>query len=422
MSVFDRLAARATSTVPTLATRRAGRFEPGPGQEPPPVEPTGSPHATARMPDDGADASAVPPASGDPGAGVAGTAHGRARNGSGTASPAGTRRSSSGASYDTSSSDGPTAAAGAGHEARRGDAARGEPSGGSVPGGRIRAGRPEPATPDPSGAHTTRRAGRGTGPGARTNPRADAASPRSGRGDRVPGNRPSSDLPGDRRPDGRFRAGPLRNGSPTATARQVAAAEDSRSAATPRTRPGAPPSDRTDGTPAGRAGPAARRADGRATDAPGTRSTATDAPASDGGRTGPRRPPSGSGAPGPAEPATRTLTRDELLARLTPALVADGTLSRSDAERLVAVPARVTDRRRASGGTGEPGDTGLPADRPAVGLDPLDVPAGDVHVHIGRVDVHHPDPQPAPQRPERQQPPRVDHSAYLARQEGRWRR
>lgn len=107
----------------------------------------------------------------------------------------------------------------------------------------------------------------------------------------------------------------------------------------------------------------------------------------------------------------RTVSRDELLAHLAPALAADGALSRREAGRLVAVPSRSTQ-----------GDVQRRPDRPTVGLDPVDVPVqGEVHLHIDRVDVHRPDPQPAP-APRSPAPARDDHSAYLARQESRWRR
>lgn len=107
----------------------------------------------------------------------------------------------------------------------------------------------------------------------------------------------------------------------------------------------------------------------------------------------------------------RTVSRDELLAHLAPALAADGALSRHEAGRLVAVPSRSTR-----------GDVQRRPGRPTVGLDPVDVPAqGEVHLHIDRVDVHRPDPQPAP-APRSPAPARDDHTAYLARQESRWRR
>lgn len=63
----------------------------------------------------------------------------------------------------------------------------------------------------------------------------------------------------------------------------------------------------------------------------------------------------------------------------------------------------------------------------AVGLDPVEVPVGgDVHVHLGHVEVV----QQAPARPAPEPPrpdsggagstDRVDHADYLARQQRRW--
>ncbi len=58
----------------------------------------------------------------------------------------------------------------------------------------------------------------------------------------------------------------------------------------------------------------------------------------------------------------------------------------------------------------------------AVGVDPVEVPAGgEVHVHIGRVEVTRAQPGPAPAAP-RSPRPTPDHAAYLARQQDRWRR
>jgi hypothetical protein len=89
---------------------------------------------------------------------------------------------------------------------------------------------------------------------------------------------------------------------------------------------------------------------------------------------------------------------DELLRdRLAPALVAEGVVD----ERMV---------------------DGLVAD----GLEPVDAPpGGEVHLHIGRVEVHPPAPA-APVAPEPRPPGRssdggpVDHADYLARQQRRW--
>lgn len=62
----------------------------------------------------------------------------------------------------------------------------------------------------------------------------------------------------------------------------------------------------------------------------------------------------------------------------------------------------------------------------SVGLDPLEVPAdGDVHVHLGHVEVVQQvaaAPAPEPSRPEAvdRGRERVDHADYLARQQRRW--
>jgi hypothetical protein len=58
----------------------------------------------------------------------------------------------------------------------------------------------------------------------------------------------------------------------------------------------------------------------------------------------------------------------------------------------------------------------------AVGVDPVELPAGaEVHVHIERVQIvrEQPAPSSAAPNPGRGAP---DHAAYLARQQGRWRR
>jgi hypothetical protein len=76
----------------------------------------------------------------------------------------------------------------------------------------------------------------------------------------------------------------------------------------------------------------------------------------------------------------------------------------------------------AAGAVDEPAIDGLVAD----GLEPVDVPSGgDVHLHIGRVEVHQPaaqapvapEPRPAGRSSERGP---VDHADYLARQQRRW--
>jgi cell division septation protein DedD len=90
---------------------------------------------------------------------------------------------------------------------------------------------------------------------------------------------------------------------------------------------------------------------------------------------------------------------EELLRQhLAPALVDRGALSAEDAARLT-----------------------------AVGLDPIEVPAGgDVHVHLGHVEVVQQAPalpKPEPPRSAAGSPARadrVDHADYLARQQRRW--
>ncbi|MDT0184481.1 hypothetical protein Q9S36_30260 [Microbacterium sp. ARD31] len=89
---------------------------------------------------------------------------------------------------------------------------------------------------------------------------------------------------------------------------------------------------------------------------------------------------------------------DELLRdHLAPALVAEGAVDESAVDSLV-----------------------------ADGLEPVDVPpGGEVHLHIGRVEVRTP-AVAAPVAPEPRSPGRssergpVDHADYLARQQRRW--
>ena len=111
-----------------------------------------------------------------------------------------------------------------------------------------------------------------------------------------------------------------------------------------------------------------------------------------------RARPSPSG-PAAHAPSTRTVPAEELLrGHLAPALGDRGALSARDDQRLT-----------------------------AVGLDPIEVPTGgDVHVHLGHVEVV----QQAPARPAPDPPrpasgdagstDRVDHADYLARQQRRW--
>jgi hypothetical protein len=103
-------------------------------------------------------------------------------------------------------------------------------------------------------------------------------------------------------------------------------------------------------------------------------------------------------APGHRPGSTRVVEPEELLREhVAPALVARGALSARAAERLA-----------------------------AVGLEPIEVPTGgDVHVHIGRVELRQPaapvPPAPEPPRTgDRAGDGRVDHADYLTRQRRRW--
>ncbi|MDO8152627.1 hypothetical protein [Isoptericola sp. b408] len=92
-----------------------------------------------------------------------------------------------------------------------------------------------------------------------------------------------------------------------------------------------------------------------------------------------------------AAPPGRPLDPEELLRdHVAPALVARGTLTSDEAARLV------------------PGTSELPQ-----------VPSGEVHVHIDRVEVRRPWPAPAPISGAAEPRP-VDHADYLARQRRRW--
>ncbi|GAA1857191.1 hypothetical protein [Myceligenerans crystallogenes] len=120
----------------------------------------------------------------------------------------------------------------------------------------------------------------------------------------------------------------------------------------------------------------------------------------------PGEPASDTGVRDPGSPpATRTIDPAELLARyVAPALVEAGAVTRREADRLVAVPSGRRNRRAHE-----------------VGLDQLDVPAaGDVHVHIDRLEVRRDEPAAPPQAPAG--PPQVDHADYLDRQRSRWSR
>jgi hypothetical protein len=123
----------------------------------------------------------------------------------------------------------------------------------------------------------------------------------------------------------------------------------------------------------------------------GTAVTSAPAPA-------PAVPSPRTAAPGHLPGSTRVVEPEELLREhLAPALVARGALSARAAERLA-----------------------------AVGLEPIEVPAGgDVHVHIGRVELRQPaapvPPAPEPPRTgDRAGDGRVDHADYLTRQRRRW--
>ncbi|MBD5788246.1 hypothetical protein IF650_18965 [Cellulosimicrobium terreum] len=112
--------------------------------------------------------------------------------------------------------------------------------------------------------------------------------------------------------------------------------------------------------------------------------------------------PAASGPAGAAVPSARnrTVSTTDLLARLAPALERTGAAGAAEADRLrdrSAQPLAVT------------------------GLDPVEVPVtADVHLHVGRVEIHHPPGQVPPAPPVARA--RVDHAAYLARQKDRWRR
>lgn len=118
----------------------------------------------------------------------------------------------------------------------------------------------------------------------------------------------------------------------------------------------------------------------------------------------------------PAAAAARVIPAAELLAdHIAPALVAARALTRREAARLVPVPPGEGRRRRPDG-------------RTPVGLGPVEVPAaGDVHVHIDRLEVIReappasPGPAPAvPPRPAAAAPSGAGHAEYLARQRRRW--
>jgi hypothetical protein len=123
----------------------------------------------------------------------------------------------------------------------------------------------------------------------------------------------------------------------------------------------------------------------------GTAVTSAPAPA-------PAVPSPRTAAPGHRPGSTRVVEPEELLREhVAPALVARGALSVRAAERLA-----------------------------AVGLEPIEVPTGgDVHVHIGRVELRQPaapvPPAPEPPRTgDRAGDGRVDHADYLTRQRRRW--
>ncbi|KQR15993.1 hypothetical protein [Cellulomonas sp. Leaf334] len=109
------------------------------------------------------------------------------------------------------------------------------------------------------------------------------------------------------------------------------------------------------------------------------------------------------------QPGSRTVPAALLLDQLAPALLDARALTRREAERLVAVPTTSPRRVRPDG-------------RGQVRLDDVRVGAGEVHVHVDRIEVsREPAPVPAPARPAASSPA-IDHAAYLARQDRRWAR
>jgi hypothetical protein len=97
-----------------------------------------------------------------------------------------------------------------------------------------------------------------------------------------------------------------------------------------------------------------------------------------------------------------------LAEHIAPALIRTRALTKLEAARMVAVPREQAHRRRADG-------------RTPVGIDPPEVPAGEIHVHIDRIDVRPAAPASTPP-PGAAAQPKVDHAEYLARQAARWGR
>ncbi|GEL97437.1 hypothetical protein [Cellulomonas terrae] len=111
----------------------------------------------------------------------------------------------------------------------------------------------------------------------------------------------------------------------------------------------------------------------------------------------------------PPRPGSRTVPAALLLERLAPALLDARALTRRETERLVVVPTTTPRRARPDG-------------RGQVRLDDVRVGAGEVHVHVDRIEVsREPAPVPAPPRPAAPSPA-IDHAAYLAREDRRWAR
>lgn len=111
----------------------------------------------------------------------------------------------------------------------------------------------------------------------------------------------------------------------------------------------------------------------------------------------------------PPQPAPRTVPAALLLDQLAPALLDARALTRREVERLVVVPTASPRRARPDG-------------RGQVRLDDVRVGAGEVHVHVDRIEVsREPAPVPAPARPAASTPA-IDHAAYLAREDRRWAR